>query len=321
LDFTTGVGSSPYKLTIGQDNNLYIADWSDTTGSLYVTDPNISVTGQDVLGGPVGTPYPVTSSGIHGSINAAIVEGSLAALNLKVYVVDEDLQMNRDTTTATNRNSLWRFDITNGTLPAPFVMPTRLFSPSGQAGIASTNQTMDLDRGVSGHFYITDYRSSGNDTSGLIVRSSTGGAVWNSRQTSTNLIGSGAVTVDILRSSYAMGVSADQKYVAVMRVDSRTWIIPMTNNVPDLARRIWIHTFPNIANGRGVRFDAAGNLYALSSGGEELKIYSPGGTTLAITGGDTSGTNGTFKLVTAPVFRVQPTNQTLTAGSAPAVRV
>lgn len=311
LDFATGGASSPYRLTIGQDNNLYISDWSDSVGSLYVTDPNVTV-GQNVLGGDVGGLVPVGTTRVHGSISAAIVEGSLANNNLKAWVVDEDLQTNRDQTTTNMANTLWQHDI-GGSIPGALVMPTLRFTPSGQAGINSVSQIVDLDRGLSGHFYYTDFRSGGTDTSGLIVRTSTGGAAWNSRQTSTNLIGGG--TVDILKTSYATAVSPDQKYVAVMRQDSRTWIIPLTNNLPDLARRIWIHTFPSITSGRGVRFDAAGNLYALSSGAEELKIYSPGGTTLTITGGDASGTNGTFKLITAPVFRVQPTNQTMNAGA------
>lgn len=308
LDFSSGSASSPWKITIGQDNNLYICDWTDTLGSLYVTDPDVA-TGQNVLGGPVGSPFPVTSSRIHGSVHAAVVEGSLEANNLKAWILDEDLQDNRDTTSATQRNSLWQHDI-GGSLPGPEVMPTRRFTPSGQAGIASAAPVWDMDRGASGHFYLVCNRQA-TDTSGLIVRSSTGGAVWNSRQSSTNMTGG---TNDFMFDTYAVAVSPDQKYVAVLRRDARTWILPLTNNVPDLARRIWVSTFPT-GIGRALRFDAAGNLYLVSNSAELLKVLSPGGTTLAITGGDTSGTNGTFKLVSAPVFRVQPTNQTLTAGA------
>src|SRR5689334_15958653 len=42
LDFATGTTVVPYRLTIGADGNLYIADWSDATGTLYVTDPDVS---------------------------------------------------------------------------------------------------------------------------------------------------------------------------------------------------------------------------------------------------------------------------------------
>src|SRR5678816_4085611 len=52
LDFTTGGAVSPYRLMIGRgDNNLYLSDFSDTTGSVYVTDPNVTAgSGQNVLG-------------------------------------------------------------------------------------------------------------------------------------------------------------------------------------------------------------------------------------------------------------------------------
>jgi hypothetical protein len=123
LDFSTGGAASPYRLTIGADNNLYVCDWSDSTGSLYVTDPDVGAgSGRNVLGGPTGSPFPVTATRIHGSIAAAIVEGSLGAGNLVVYVIDEDLQNDRASTAQNMRNTLWRHDI-GGSLPGPEARP------------------------------------------------------------------------------------------------------------------------------------------------------------------------------------------------------
>ena len=42
LDFATGTTVAPYRLSVGADGNLYVTDWSDTAGSLYVTDPNVA---------------------------------------------------------------------------------------------------------------------------------------------------------------------------------------------------------------------------------------------------------------------------------------
>ena len=46
---------------------------------------------------------------------------------------------------------------------------------------------------------------------------------------------------------------------------------------------------------RDVSFDIAGNIYAVSSSSETLRIYSPGGYTIATTGSD-----GSFALVPEP---------------------
>jgi hypothetical protein len=83
-----------------------------------------------------------------------------------------------------------------------------------------------------------------------------------------------------------------------------------------MSGRLVLLSFPSstATTGREVRFDAAGNLYVVSTHLQLMRVFSPGGTTLAVTGGDTSGTNGTFRLVTAPAFRFNPTNQFLFPG-------
>jgi hypothetical protein len=321
-EFAAGGTASPYRLTIGQDDNLYISDWSDANGTLFVTDPNVGAgSGANVLPGLKGAAVPVGLDRVHGSINQSVVEGSLAEGNLTVYTIDEDLQDDRTTATLTQLNSLWRYDIGSALPPvysgdpSSITMPTRLFTPGGRAGINFVAQTMDMERGPSGHFYITDNRQNNGSTSGLIVRDPTGGAVWNS--SSTTLAMTGLNTSDYCFEAYGVSVSADQKYVVSLRRNSQCFVIPLTNNVPDLYGRLVVLTFPSAATttGRAVRFDAAGNLYVVSTHLQMLRIFSPGGTTLAVTGDDATGTNGTFRLVTAPVFRVQPNSQYVDVGN------
>jgi len=314
-EFAAGGTASPYRLSIGQDNNLYISDWSDANGTLFVTDPNVSAgSGTNVLPGLKGATVPVGLDRVHGSINQTVVEGSLAQGNLTVYTIDEDLQDDRNTATLTQINSLWRFDIGGSLPPAydpgnpyPLTMPTLLFTPSGRAGINFAAQTMDMERGANGYFYITDDRQNNGSTSGLIVRDSGGGAVWNSSSTTLSVTTSN--TLDYCFDAYGVSVSADQKYVVSLRRDARCILIPLTNNVPDISGRLILLTYPALVTARAVRFDAAGNLYVTASGHQLLRIFSPGGTTLAVTGGDANGTNGTFRLVTAPVFRINPTSK------------
>jgi hypothetical protein len=314
LTFNPAGAASPYRLHVGQDDNLYIADWSTNSGNLYYADPNLTA-GSFALKQLGGTAtVPVGAANNHGSVSAVYTEGSLLAGNLKVWTIDEDLQVNKTATALTQVNGLWRYDINGGPLPYG-TDPAFLWAASGKEGIAfATTQVMDLDRGTNGNFYINTYRSAGNE-SGTVVRNAAGTATlyysWNA---TTNLIR--GPTNDLFNSSYAIAVSPDQKYLADVRVDSRTWIIPLTNGIPDISRRLWLDSYPSVANARGVRFDPAGNLYVLSSGGQLVRVFSPGGTTVATTGNDSSGTTGTFTIARVdPDIFAQPQSLTNNAGT------
>ena len=318
-DFSAGGTACPYRLTIGQDDNLYISDWSDANGTLFVTDPNVSAgSGQNVLPGLKGGAVPVGLDRVHGSINQSVVEGSLADGNLTVYTIDEDLQSDRATTVKSELNGLWRYDI-GGSLPPVYnndpnsiTMPAKLWSPSGRAGIGYVAQTMDMERGTSGHFYINDNRQNNGSSAGLIVLDPNGNLLWNSSSRTRDM--TGVTTVDYCYYGYAVSTSVDQKYVVVARYDSRCILVPMIDNIPYLEGRLVLLTFSSGNMARAVRFDAAGNIYMTTTSLQMMRVFSPGGTTLAVTGGDTTGTNGTFRLVTAPVFRQSPATQFVDVG-------
>ena len=323
-EFAAGGTTDPYRMTIGvDDDNLYISDWSDENGSVFVTDPNLTPgSGANVLPGLKGFSTPVGLDRVHGSINQSFVEGSLAAGNLTVYTIDEDLQTDRAQTSLTQVNSLWRFDlgaslppIYNGD-PASLTMPTKLWSPveAQRTGIQySAGVVGDLDRGRSGHFYVSVDRQNNGGNSGLIVLDPNGSVLWNSSSTTKTLTTSN--TLDYCFDTYGLSTSIDQSYVVTLRRDSRCILIPMTNNVPYMPARVVLLTFPSGITARAVRFDAAGNLYMVTTGGQLMRVFSPGGTTLAVTGGDTTGTNGTFRLVSAPVFRQSPATQFVDQGA------
>ncbi len=288
LDFTTGATVAPYRLSLGADGNLYVADWSDGNGSLYVADADVSAgSGANVLGGPVGGPFPVTATRFHGSIAAAVVEGSLAAGNLVAYVIDEDLQPNTASTTANARNSLWRHEI-GGALPGPAALPTRLGTTT--PWINSVSQTMDLSRGPDGKFYVNNYRSGGTDRAGVYVLDATGAELWNSLAASRVLLGDPNAP-DLLRATGGGAVSPDGAYLAVVNLETNgVTVVPLVDGLPDLARRLVFDGMGTAApQGRDLAFDRAGNLYVVSQGAQLLRTFSPGGATLATTGSD-----GTF---------------------------
>jgi Calx-beta domain-containing protein len=301
LDFTQNQNASPYRLTIGRDNNLYITDWSDQTGSLYVTDPNVAG-GQNVLGGPNGGPFPVTTARFHGSIAGAVVEGSLAGGDLKAYVIDEDLQDDRATTTGTMRNTLWRHDI-GATLPGPETMPTRLALHQGSFLRTVGNQTMEVARGTNGNFYISNYRSLGSEANVWVVDTNNA-VIWNSLTETRNLLGT-STNHDVLRATGGLDISPAGDYLAIINIETNgMFILPILNGVPDITNRLLLAGFSTATGqGRDVAFDIAGNLYAVSSGAGMLRVFSPGGTATAITGSD-----GTFSMVSPPKVRVFATD-------------
>lgn len=299
LDWVAGGTASPYRLSIGQDGNLYVADWSDANGSLYVTDADVSSTsGFNVLGGPKGSPFPVTATRFHGSIAAAVVEGSLALGTLTAYVIDEDLQPDRATTTQNARNTLWRHDI-GATLPGPEAVPTRIGSTTPWINFAS--QTMDLSRGTNGYFYVNNYRSAGTDRGGVYVLDAAGTPLWNSLAASTAM----GFANDQLRATGGGAVSPRGDYIAVINLESNAiTVVPLIEGIPDLTNRLVFHGFgASSPQGRDVAFDIAGNIYAISQGAQALRVFSPGGTTTAITGSD-----GSFDLVRPPSVSVVATD-------------
>jgi hypothetical protein len=296
LDFTTGGSVVPYRLSIGADGNLYVCNWADADGSLYVTDGNVSGGGANVLGGPFGGPFPVTATRYHGSIAAAIVEGSLGGGNLVAYVIDEDLQPDRASATQNARNTLWRHDI-GSSLPGPATLPTRISTTTPWITFAS--QTMDVSRGTNGYFYVNDYRSTGNDKAGVYVLNSSGTPLWDSLATTVAM---GLGPNDLLRATGGGAVSPDQSRIAVINLESNgITVLPLIGGIPDLTNRLVFHGLTwSGPQGREVAFDIAGNLYAISQGAQLMRVFSPGGATTAVTGSD-----GTFELVRPPGVSVE----------------
>ena len=311
ISFITGGAAgdtvSPYRLSVGQDGNLYIADWSDTGGTLWVADPSVNPgSGLNVLGGPIGGPFPVTATRIHGSIAAAVVEGSLANANLTAYVIDEDLQNDRATTTRSMNNTLWRHDI-GAALPGLENLPTRVGSATPWINFAS--QTMDLSRGTNGNFYVNDNRSTGNDRGGVYVLDPGGAELWNSLAATRTLPGLSTAN-DLLRATGGGAVSPHGDFLAVINLETNgITVLPLLNGIPDITNRLALGAFNITAQGREVAFDLAGNLYAVSSGAQALRVFSPGGTTTATTGSD-----GTFVLARPSGVTVAATDTLATEG-------
>jgi len=257
---------------------------------MYVTDHEVGG-GKSVFGLRIGGPFPITTNRVRGSISAAYVEGTSGASNLVAWVIDEDRQVNREDTSQTMRNSIWRWDIMGEALPASNTVPVRL-TGSPLAGFGP--QVADFARGPDGKFYASQLRGPafglpGATTPGLFVVTADGSSnMWDSLTASRQTLGNPSAT-DILTDTSAIDVTHDGKFIAVLRTNaSRIHVVPLVNGLPNLTNRIHLATLPAIGPAQDIAFDAAWNIYYVSSGQGVLRVLSPGGTSRAVTRSDGS---------------------------------
>ena len=281
LPFLGAGASTPYRLTVGPDGILYIADWSDNLGGIYFMNGDLTTNsaGSQLLIGQGGA-VPVGTNVNHGSVPGLAVTGSLTNSTLSVYWVDEDLQTDRTLASASQINSLWALNV-GGTIPNTN-MPVKLQTP----GIAFTSQTMDVAQGPDGKLYMSQYRSAGSEA-----------IVWISMPDGTFITNSllqtraftGTTVNDFLAASQCVDISRDGKYMALVKDNSQTLVVPLIGGIPDIGNVQLINTSGGASGAaRDVAFDAANNIYVLSAN-QTLRVFAPGGPTTSTTTSD-----GTF---------------------------
>ena len=97
LEFMTNSDLSPYRLSLDAEDRLYICDQSDFSGGVYTVDGDVSArSGTNVLAAPSTGVFPVGPGRNHGSIAAAVPEGTVSSTNLALFVLDEALQVDRN---------------------------------------------------------------------------------------------------------------------------------------------------------------------------------------------------------------------------------
>ncbi len=296
FDTVGGTGNpganSPWRIEVGEDNRALHLGLFHQHGGHLLHGPGCD-SGRPGVGGHRLEPTHVTEPGAHDHWRLPIVRGSLAAGTLTVWSTDGRYNF----PAGGSMNRLMRWDVGAGPLPhsnAPALLANPMIT-------SSADVTTDSELAPDGKFFILQNRSVGNE-SGLFVVDTNGTTVlWASLATS-RAISNSPTAVDILRVSRAVKVSPDGKRVAVIRDDMQTWVIPLTNGIPNLAARELVNTAGVTSTlGRDVAWDMAGNLYTVSSGNQLLRVFSPGGATVATTRSD-----GTFHLAVAefPVVSV-----------------
>ncbi len=286
IDFT-GSSHSPFRLTIGKDDTLYIGDASDVHGGMYYTDADVT-TGGNLLAGSGGT-APITGQN-HGSImNTPVVTGSLYEGDLVLYTIDQDLEASVPGT----GSHIWRYDLggAHNFSGAPTLMIDASLSPY----LSDTNGGFDTDGS-----YVVDADIARDPRTGnfLIIQRNAVPIIM-SPDFSTVL---GDLQIQNYRSA---AYSPDGKNLA-LRNSMGTYILSLdAQGLPISTSPFEVERFRSPYGIEGgsismrvpITYDLAGNIYTAGNqggNGERLGIYSPGGDSAAITRSDGTFTiNGT----------------------------
>ena len=300
----TGNKDGPYRLTVAADNSVYVTDASTNGATVWQFGPDFEYTNQ-VLGA-IGQNAGVTA-GIHGAPIGVFATGSTSTGDLVVYTADPGMAVPPATTQLGENthvgdyNVLYRYDIGSGSLP--WSSSPNFAVNIGLAGFPDS-QILDLTVGNNGYIYGMFRRANLSDGN-IQVWDSSGTRLFTSLQNNTDpfAVGNGAYA--------GVRVSPDGKFIATMTIQNNIYVANLVNGIPDMNTIINIPNTPTTSNARGLAFDAADNIYAISSGQGLLRVYSLGVTSTTITSNDWTGTNGSFQLylpnVTASVTATTPT--------------
>ena len=322
ITFGTG-GSAPWRLTVGEDDDmLYMADWTDNFGNLYLADQDVAVGGYalspanhscQINYGVAGKDYdfPTGTCNNHGSVAAVVVYGTTNAGNLTIITSDEDMQDDRTSTSPTQMNSVWRYDVGSGPLPCtngvgdPSALTNRLITPA----IDYLSNVTGLSHGTNGYLYFCQARASGAEPGVYVLTNYSQGAtyqyawnnvnVWNS-YTASRALGASA---DILVGASSCSVSRDGRWLASVNFNNNAInVVRLTNGIPDLTRRVQFIGFATTATARDIAWDAADNLIFANNG--LAFVYN---ISLGLSATNTTGSDGTFSSIVLPVVSVSAT--------------
>jgi len=110
--------------------------------------------------------------------------------------------------------------------------------------------------------------------------------------------GFGDIVNDLYANIFALAVSPDGKWLATLHNGTTVVMTPLISGIPDVANATAIGLLGQVATGRDIAFDAAGNVHVVSSGITQYLVLAPGGHTQATT--SWNGSTYAFNAVTIP---------------------
>lgn len=295
--FSASGTSGPWRMRVAPDNTLLVDDFSTASAALWQFQPDLS--NSNLVLGIIGQ-TAAAAAGLHGDFfGTPLLTGSLASSNLVLWTADSGMATPAGTTlgpgtSVGSYNCLFRYDIGAG--PLPWTNPPNYSYTLGLDGIPELRTEIDLGKdgkiiGGIGRANLSNPNIQILDPTGTTVLwtswQDTGGSSdpWRGENAGAGTTGG----------TYAgVRVSPDGRFLASVDVNNGITIAYLTNGIPDDSSLFGIPNTPTTGNSRGMSWDAADNLYVVSSGQGLFRVWSLGISTTCVTSNDFSGTNGSF---------------------------
>lgn len=251
---TDTISVSPWKLTVGPDDNVYVVDYSDGHSGLFRFNGDLDdasfvevldSSGRDATG----------LNGTHGSISSVIVEG--VGETLSVVTLDEDFDG------PFPGGFMLRYNLGNN--PLPFVGIT---NREADLETEVVNSIVDAVRGSNGKYYWVQYRLASGAPNMMVFTASP--ATNDTDQPGaediefniTGALGYNAIALDEARDRLAIATRGTGVGIVIRKYSDPATVV---TTVP----------VPGSTQNRDVAFDAAGNIYVVNNGIERLFVFSP----------------------------------------------
>jgi hypothetical protein len=297
-----GSSSSPYRIHVGADENLYLGDFTAVNATIYQALPDLSAVTN--VFGELGEAAGITA-GVHGrSFGRPIELGSIATGDMVLWVADASLPIGASTTLGYNAavgdvNNIVRYTIGAG--PLPWTNAPDLAMNLGIASIADLDDDVEVGP-VSGNVYGMNYRLNYGMPCLQIYDPTGMNLLWSSLEGPIN-VGPDVFNIEFSgldTSVFSIAVSPDERFLAAGLVNNPVYIYDLTNGIPDTSTLLIISNAPNSSAYEDLRslcWDAADNVYTVSSGQGLLRVFSLGLPATCVTSNDVTSTNGTFQLL------------------------
>lgn len=248
IAWTAESTSSPYTLTVAESGEVFIADWSDANGGVWIMDPAAPASFASVFAaGETASTGLVTINGVavHGSVQSCSVYGTGAGRML--YTTDEDIHA--------NNGEIYVYNI--GELASPWDKAPTAEWGNCDGKMANANQRVVTDH--RGGVWVSQYRWNESEANMCLMHCNSQG-VWDFTTGDKSIfLGSTPCA--------AMGVNADGTLVAIAgNQDGRSFTVARVsydaNGTPSLAEFCKDVPFDNYGKRPfNVAFDAADNVY------------------------------------------------------------
>jgi hypothetical protein len=323
----TSVRYSPYRIFVGPDDSVYVADLAGTyTAALGVTGLSYSP-----VGGGVWWAAPDFSSTtnlfdtndvgtVYDGVQGLHVTGSLAASNLVILAAEWTETGFDASANFLTPPAVWQYTYDSVNNPIPIANdPVGLFT----VGLAIDGVLGDLAvHPTTGYIYAEqDRTSAGGDTTGTGVANNNNAELYIYDASGvTNIWESGIGGADVFDATYGIAVSPDGNWLACATGYGTVLITHITNGIPDLSTVVTNNEEAGpintglVASRRSVVFDAADNVitslptvnttlgyeFPTPSNPSVVREYSLGYTSIATTSNDDTCSNGVFTIVLKP---------------------